>query len=190
MSSRTILVGFFCALSACTKERPPSQSAGQSNAEPKSASLASRPGDGGSLVADGTSDALPVSAPGCDASLWAHVYNPDRLQKLNPCIAVTGKVAVSIPDDDGDQHFLLILDAGQENLLTKRNLKKKSGFLVAEIVCANPVKLKKVKSACAGYTNRIPLPGVGEHVRVTGTHVIDTHNGWAEIHPVSRVEKL
>ena len=68
--------------------------------------------------------------------------------------------------------------------------RKRADILVVEIVCANPVKLKKAKSACAGYTNRIALPNVGEHVRVTGTHVIDSHNGWAEIHPVSRIEKL
>ncbi len=126
----------------------------------------------------------------CDASLWSHVYNPTRLRKVSPCIAVTGTVAVSLPDDDGDQHFLLMLDPGQENLLTKRNQKKKNGFLVVEIVCANRAKLKKAKSACTGYTNRIAIPAVGDHVRVTGTHVIDSHNGWAEIHPVSRVEKL
>jgi hypothetical protein len=112
------------------------------------------------------------------------------LQKLNPCIAVTGRVAVSLPDDDGDQHFLLMLDPGQENLLTRRNEKKKSGFLVVEIVCANRVKLKKAKAACAGYTNRIALPNVGDRVRVTGTHVIDSHNGWAEIHPVSAIQRM
>ena len=190
MSSQTVLVAFFCALSACTNERPQSESAGQSKSEPKSASLASQAGDTGLILADGTGDASAAAAQDCDASLWTHVYNPDRLQKLNPCIAVTGTVDVSLADDDGDQHFLLMLDAGQENLLTKRNQKKKSGFLVVEIVCANPVKLKKAKSACAGYTNRIALPNVGAHVRVTGTHVIDSHNGWAEIHPVSRIEKL
>lgn len=189
MSSQTVLIAFFCVLSACTNERPQSESAGQSKAEPKSASLA-QVGDRGLLPADGTGDASGVAARDCDASLWTHVYNPDRLQKLTPCIAVTGTVAVSLADDDGDQHFLLMLDAGQENLLTKRNQKKKSGFLVVEIVCANPIKLKKAKSACAGYTNRIALPNVGEHVRITGTHVIDSHNGWAEIHPVSRIEKL
>jgi hypothetical protein len=118
------------------------------------------------------------------------VYNPSRLRKVSPCITVTGRVTVSLPDDDGDQHFLLMLDPGQENLLTKRNQKKKNGFLVVEIVCANRAKLKKAKSACRGYTNRIAIPAVGDHVKVTGTHVIDTHNGWAEIHPVSRVEKL
>jgi hypothetical protein len=31
---------------------------------------------------------------------------------------------------------------------------------------------------------------VGAHVRATGTYVIDSHNGWAEIHPVSRIEAM
>jgi hypothetical protein len=118
------------------------------------------------------------------------VYNPDRLKKLNPCIAVTGTVAASVADEDGDQHFLLMIDRGQESLLTRRNEKKKGGFIVVEIVCANPARFQEAKSACAGYTNRIALPGVDEHVRVTGTYVLDSHNGWAEIHPASRIEKL
>lgn len=45
-------------------------------------------------------------------------------------------------------------------------------------------------SVCAGYTNRIPLAPVGAHVRATGTYVIDSHNGWAEIHPVSKLEVM
>ena len=118
------------------------------------------------------------------------MYTPDRLQKLNPCIAVTGTVAASLADEDGDQHCLLMLDSGQENLLTKRNQTKKSGYIIVEIVCANPAKFQEAQSACAGYTNRIALPTVGAHVRVTGTYVIDSHNDWAEIHPVTRIEKL
>ena len=190
MFSRAIAAAFFCALSACTNERPQSQSAGQSKPESKSASLASQPGDSGLLLADGTGDASAAAAIDCNASLWTHVYTPDRLKKLNPCIAATGTVAASLPDEDGDQHFLLMLDSGQENLLTKRNQTKKSGYIIVEIVCANPAKFQEAQSACAGYTNRIALPTVGEHVRVTGTYVIDSHNGWAEIHPVSRIEKL
>ena len=130
------------------------------------------------------------AATGCDASLWNHVYNPSRLRQQAPCIAATGIVAESAADADGDQHFLLKLDPGQDALANKRNRKKKGGNLVAEIVCANPPSLKKAKSACAGYTNRIAIPAVGTHVRVTGTLVIDSHNGWAEIHPVSKVEKI
>ena len=130
------------------------------------------------------------AAAGCDASLWKHVYNPTRLQQLAPCVSATGIVEESVADPDGDQHFLLKLDRGQDALVNKRNRRKKNGDLVVEIVCANPASLKKAKSACTGYTNRIPIPAVGAHVRATGTHVIDSHNGWTEIHPVSKLERL
>ena len=129
-------------------------------------------------------------AAACDASLWNRVYNPTRLTQVKPCISATGIVDESNADDDGDQHFLLKLDKGQSGLLNKRNIKKKNGDLVAEIVCANPVKLKKVKKTCVGYENPVSVPSMGSHVRVTGTYVIDGHNGWAEIHPVSRVELI
>ena len=129
------------------------------------------------------------AATGCDASLWDHVYSPKRLQQLVPCLSVTGTIDESSVDEDGDQHFLLKLDPGQDTLVNKRNAKKKGGDIVLEIVCANPTTMKKPKSACAGYTNRVPIPAVGAHVRATGTYVIDTHNGWAEIHPVSKLEK-
>ncbi len=135
-------------------------------------------------------DASQSAASGCDASLWNHVYNPTRLQQLTPCVSVTGVIDESSADPDGDQHFLLKLDPGQGKLVNKRNGKKKGGDLVLEIVCANPPSLKKVKSACTGYTNRISIPGVGAHVRATGTYVIDSHNGWAEIHPVSKLEVM
>jgi hypothetical protein len=128
------------------------------------------------------------AATGCDASLWNHVYNPKRLQQLAPCVSVTGTIEESDADADGDQHFLLKLDQGQDTLVNKRNDKKKGGDIVLEIVCANPTTMKKVKSACAGYTNPIAIPAVGAHVRATGTYVIDSHNGWAEIHPVSKLE--
>jgi hypothetical protein len=129
------------------------------------------------------------AATGCDAALWNHVYSPKRLQQLAPCITVTGVIDESNADEDGDQHFLLKLDPGQDKLLNKRNQKKKSGDLVLEVVCANPTTMKKPKSACAGYTNPIRIPAVGEHVKATGTYVIDSHNGWAEIHPVSTFSK-
>ena len=135
-------------------------------------------------------NATPATASGCDASLWSHVYKPTRLQQVTSCASVTGVITESNVDADGDQHFLLRLDPGQHQLANKRNTKKKGGDLVLEVVCANPTSMKKVKSACAGYTNPIPIPSVGAHVRATGTYVIDSHNGWAEIHPVSRFDAL
>jgi hypothetical protein len=83
--------------------------------------------------------------------------------------------------------MLLRLDKGQENLLNSKNTKSKQGQLVLEIVCANRITEKKVGSTCNGYTNPINLPRVGDHVKVSGSYVIDTHNGWAEIHPVTKL---
>src|SRR5690349_10080766 len=63
-----------------------------------------------------TSSASAASAEGCDQSLWNHVYDPTRLTVLKQCMTVTGTVAESNVDDDGDQHFLVKLDAGQDQL--------------------------------------------------------------------------
>ena len=125
----------------------------------------------------------------CDKSLWDHVYNPERLEVQEDCMAVTGTIAERSTDDDGDEHMLLKLDDGQDNLLTKKNKKKKHDQLVIEAVCAAVPKLKKVGDACANFSNSVALPQIGDHVRVTGSYVLDTHNGWAEIHPISAVEK-
>ena len=151
-------------------------SAGQSNAQ--------------SLKRGSKLEVFQSAASGCDASLWNHVYNPKRLRQVSACLTVTGVITESSADDDGDQHFLLKLDPGQDNLVNKRNRKKKGGDIVLEIVCANPTTMKKARSACAGYTNPIAIPAVGAHVRATGTYVIDSHNGWAEIHPVSKIQAM
>jgi hypothetical protein len=130
------------------------------------------------------------AAASCDASLWSRVYSPKRLVVVNPCIEATGVIVESDANEDGDQHFLLKLDPGQDRLLSKRNVKKKGGALVVEIICANPAKPKKAKKACAGYTNHIAIPAVGAHVRVSGSYVTDTHNNWMEIHPVSQIQLM
>ena len=93
-------------------------------------------------------------------------------------------------NEDGDAHMLLKLDPGSEDLLLKKNKTKKQGDLVIEVVCANAVTEKKAEDTCRGYTNKINIPSVGDHVRVTGSYVNDSHNDWAEIHPVSKIEKL
>lgn len=130
------------------------------------------------------------TAVNCDTSLWKYVYNRKRLQVTNECISANGVIVESSSNDDGDHHMLLKLDAGQEDLLTKVNIKKKQGNLVIEAVCANKVTLGKVGNICNGYINKIQIPTIGAHVKVTGSLVIDTHNGWAEIHPITKIEIL
>ena len=126
---------------------------------------------------------------GCDEGLWKYVYNADRLQVLEKCKTVTGVIDETNADEDGDQHMLLKLDPGQESLLTERNMKKKQGDLVIEAVCINNITRKKAMGACDGYVNNVQLPNVGDHVTVVGSLVIDSHNGWAEIHPITQVTK-
>ena len=126
----------------------------------------------------------------CDTSFWKYVYNPERLEVIDKCKTVAGVIEESSADEDGDQHMLLKLDNGQEELLTKKNTKKKQGDLVIEAVCANKPTLNKVGNTCNGYINKIQIPKLGEHVKVTGSLVIDSHNGWAEIHPITKIEIL
>ena len=126
----------------------------------------------------------------CDSTLWLHVYNPSRLKIYQSCITATGTITKIKEEDDGDRHMLLDLDPGQEKLLNESNKIDKKGYLVIEVVCANKVHDKKAKSACEGFSNKIQIPNVGDHVRITGSHVLDTHNGWMEIHPVSSIEVI
>jgi hypothetical protein len=126
----------------------------------------------------------------CDTSFWKYVYNPGRLEVIDKCKTVTGIIEESNADEDGDQHMLLRLDNGQEGLLTKKNIKKKQGDLVIEAVCANKTTLKKVGNTCEGYINKIQIPNLGDHVQATGSLVIDSHNGWEEIHPITKIEVI
>jgi hypothetical protein len=131
-----------------------------------------------------------VNSSDCDTSLWARVYNPERLEVYNKCVTVTGVIEESAADADGDQHMLLRLDKGYESYINSRNEKKKDGCLVIEAVCVNEVKKKKVGKVCEGYINNVLLPGLGSHVNVTGSFVNDSHNGWNEIHPITKIEIL
>ncbi len=141
-------------------------------------------------VAQNVTDSVDTDAAACDSSIWKYVYDPTRLEVIDKCMTVTGVIEESSADDDGDQHMLLKLDEGQDNLLKKKNIKKKTGDLVIEAVCMNNITNPKVGGACKGYINHVQLPKVGDHVKVSGSYVIDSHNGWAEIHPITKIEIL
>jgi len=135
--------------------------------------------------------------PGCDPSLWTHVYRPQRLIVKQTCIAVTGIIVDATAgkrhdgvrhEADGDTHGWLRPDPQFANLLNAGNRSTEGGNLVFEIVCKFPVKRKDAKGACRGYRSRIAIPPVGSHVRITGTYVQDTsHAQWMEVHPVTSI---
>jgi hypothetical protein len=130
------------------------------------------------------------SSSDCDPNKWKHVYDPERLEVLDKCKVVTGVITERNADPDGDEHMLLKLDAGQKHLLTKKNKTKKDGCLVIEAVCVNSITRKRAMGICNGYANDVWLPKVGDHVKVTGSYVLDSNNGWTEIHPITKIERM
>jgi hypothetical protein len=173
---------FGAALCGCTAERTALNAPSVDKHEKKNKSEQS-------MQPEPNSSQPQTGVDGCDPTLWDRVYDPPRLEVLAQCKVVTGTIAEQDQNEDGDTHMLLKLDPGQEDLLAKKNLKKKDGNLVIEVVCAHPPDQKKAKQTCEGYSTPITIPVVGDHVRVTGSYVNDTHNGWTEIHPVSKIEK-
>jgi hypothetical protein len=137
---------------------------------------------------------------GCDESLWRYTYNPQRLEVHERCASVTGVIVDAThgkrkdgvrKENDGDCHGWLKLDAGQEAYLNAGNMSDEEGNLVFEIVHMFKTTQKDAIASGVGYANKIKLPPVGSHVRITGAWVKDdNHAHWNEIHPVSGIEVL
>ncbi|MDN3656485.1 hypothetical protein QWZ08_12645 [Ferruginibacter paludis] len=123
----------------------------------------------------------------CEDSLWNHVFMKYRLRMIERCKQVTGVIMGTKKSGDGDVHFLLKLDAGQEKLLNTKNITKQEGCLVLEPICITKVVNFFVGKACVGYVNKVTIPKVGDHVEVTGSLVRDGVHGWNEIHPVTKI---
>ena len=138
------------------------------------------------------------SQPACDHSLWKHVYKPQRLKILDPCLTVRGTIVDATAgkrkdgvrhEEDGDPHGWLKVDPLQANLLNEGNRSAEGGNLVFEVVCKYPVRQRDAMAACRKYKSPIVIPPVGTHVCITGSLVQDQeHAKWIEIHPVSRIE--
>lgn len=145
-----------------------------------------------------TEAAAPTSATGCDATLWNHVYNPQRLIVKQKCISVTGTIVDATngkrsdgvrKEADGDTHGWLKVDSQFTNLLNAGNMSNENGNLVFEIVCKFNVTQADAKASCpTSYHTPVTLPAVGSHVRIVGSYVQDNnHAKWMEIHPVSTI---
>lgn len=184
-----MFVGVGFAVASCGGASPNSNITANASASPEKADKKQKK-DKDKSDETSSANSSPAASEQCDKSLWNRVYEPDRLEVLDECKTVTGTITERDADDDGDEHMLLKLDDGQDDLLTKKNKKKKDDNLVIEAVCVNPPKLKKVGDTCSGYTSTVHLPQVGDHVRVTGSLVDDTHNGWNEIHPITQIELI
>src|SRR5258708_29857053 len=136
-----------------------------------------------------------VSAYGQDCSgsekLQKHIYHPARLIPQKGCVTVRGIIKKKLKEGDGDFHVRLLLDSDQpSDLINDKNKSGQGRFLVFEPICVNPVTQASAKKACKNFKQKINLPNVGDHVKVTGIHLTDTDHGWLEIHPVIKIKKL
>jgi hypothetical protein len=123
----------------------------------------------------------PSAAPSCDASLWGHVYHPDRLKVVEQCKTVSGTVEAVRFEPDGDTHIRLRTDA---SLVNAANVQYQHVDLVLEEICQGPVTQADAVQACQGAPH-VLVPAVGDEVAVTGSYVLDQVHGWMEIHPVT-----
>jgi hypothetical protein len=118
----------------------------------------------------------------------SHVYHPDRLQVIQPCITVSGTIDFVRKEADGDYHVGIKLDAQFTDLVNDCNRTclngAEHGDLVLEPVCELPVTQADAVSACAGYHNPLVIPPVGAHVTAMGAYVLDRDHGWTELHPL------
>ena len=126
----------------------------------------------------------------CDTILWEHVYHAKRLVVIERCKTVTGVIFSKKKEKDGDIHIRLRLDKGQGKLLNEKNVQQQDSCLVIEPICVNEATQADAKDACVGFVNNVVIPKQGQHVSVTGTYVLDTKHGWAEIHPITKIEVL
>ena len=129
-----------------------------------------------------------LAAESCDATLWNHVYQPERLKVIEACVVVEGRVVSLRREGDGDIHIRL--DVEERAALNLYNLLHAHGDLVVELICESGAKRADAIAACAGFTPQVAVPSAGDRVRVTGAYVADRDNGWNEIHPVTRIEIL
>ncbi len=130
---------------------------------------------------------------GCDDSLWDHVYHPQRLVKIQKCIAVTGTIHHVKKEADGDDHIQLTLDDQFAGLLNDRNKAGQAGCLILEPVCQNAVTQADAIEPCRDFHSDVDVPKKGQHVHVLGSYVLDSEkpgHGWMEIHPVTSIEVI
>ena len=131
-------------------------------------------------------EVLPASD--CDASLWNHTYEKERLHIIADCTAVEGRVVGVRQAEDGDLHISLNPD--RKSVLNLVNVIHAHRTLVVELVCEHPPKEDPARAACGDFHPAITVPRMDDRVRIIGAYVTDTDNGWNEIHPVSRIEVL
>jgi hypothetical protein len=120
----------------------------------------------------------------------AGVYQPDRLQVLDPCAHVEGIIVSVIPEPDGDYHVWINVDEQYRRLLNTENHFQGRPALLAEITPDCPLNTNPPNASSAAQCpkSEIPVPKQSERIAIDGPWVLDTNHGWNEIHPVDTLK--
>ena len=114
----------------------------------------------------------------CSLCPCEHIHHSWRLYVIEPHKEVSGRVMSVEPEVDGDYHINLKIQ--DLSLLSDKNIKNEDTCLVVEVICAHA----SIFSACKNYKNNIPIPSIGDSIKVIGPYVNDWIHGLREIHPV------
>ena len=87
---------------------------------------------------------------------------------------------------DGD--LLIGLDPEHPSVLNLLNLIHGRAQLGVEIICEHTPAHAGEQAVCGAFHPQVTISRAGDRVRVTGAYVTDRHNGWNEVHPVTRIE--
>jgi hypothetical protein len=137
----------------------------------------------------------------------AGVYLPSRLHVVRSCLTVSGTVACTKREPDGDVHVLVSLVRRDRWVLRPANAvercpgpSRRGRLLVIEIIPQDGGFPFLDNSADLGGFVTPAAPRPGDHIRVTGPYVLDTNKlhdliipgarNWAEIHPAWNVTVL
>jgi hypothetical protein len=133
----------------------------------------------------------PAGHSACDRGLWSHIYHPYRLHVISACKTVTGTVEGVQQEPDGDLHILLRPDPAYAGLINGANTEFENGDLVLEEICVGVITQADAVAACRNFAPpSVSGVSVGDHVKVTGSYVLDADHGWMEIHPVSQISVI
>ena len=144
-----------------------------------------------SCVSSATPSATPTSASACGVGApEGDVYQPDRLQVLDPCKHAVGVVVDVAAEDDGDHHVWFKPDNGYEYLMNPENHFQARPAMLAEITPDCTGQPPDAEAAARCPKSKLPIPKLGDHVAMDGPWVLDMNHGWREIHPVDRIEIL
>lgn len=133
----------------------------------------------------------PAGHNACDRGLWSHIYHPYRLHMISACKTVTGTVEGVQQEPDGDLHILLRPDPAYAGLINGANTEFENGDLVLEEICVGVITQADAVAACRNFAPpSVSGVSAGDHVKVTGSYVLDAGHGWMEIHPISQISVI